>query len=342
VREVWRIIPSEDRGNPGAIATAVRQKHNKIPLFLFNEIDGLVVNDPDFVGTWRSLSDTGQARFLMVGYSAISRLSVLNKPDSPFFHFTEGTNFGNKAIALTALSPSAAEQLLTLLETSELGLRWQNKEQREKAFQLLIEKSYRIPWVLQSYGKLLVEHLEKDRRDTLALDDVKMILKQEGRLVWQYINNIDYSTLGYHGKAKVGPGSFRLILFALARQHYFIGGEQAPIRDPRLRERPALAPGLGFTVAEVQEAVQNIIERLLLGREQTAFEQWFADLDLDQTLQLLTLTLALEPDPFQSDRYGFLLHIVPLELYQEYGEKDPTLDDCIVNEAISFIQSMRK
>jgi hypothetical protein len=63
-----------------------------------------------------------------------------------------------------------------------------------------------------------------------------------------------------------------------------------------LRERSAL--DLGFTVGGAREAVEETMNKLLLGRrERNALENWFKKLDLDQALRLLTLTLALEPDP---------------------------------------------
>jgi hypothetical protein len=207
------------------VAREVRQQ-GKLAIFLFNEVDGLVKHNPSLIQIWRGMNDEGLARFLMVGYSVIGRLGI---PNSPFFHFTEGTHFvGDKAVALTALSPAAAESLLDLLHTSELGLDWRSEAEQKHAYALLLERSYRIPWVLQRYGQLLVQHLERRRSSIITWEDVNTVLSQgqEGNVVWQYINDIDYKSLGYREVQRAVRPGFQLILFTLARKRYFLGGHK--------------------------------------------------------------------------------------------------------------------
>jgi len=236
-----------------------------------------------------------------------------------------------------ALSPPAAERL-DLLETSELGLRWESEEQKRAAYERLLDRSYRIPWVLQRYRQLLVERLERARRDTLTWDDVEHVLEREGDVVWQYMDSIDYGSLGYRGTVRMERRGFELVLYALVRDRYLLGGPKAPIQDPRLRERRALE--LGFTVAEAREIVEETTNQILLGRERTAFRNWFAGLGLEQALRLLTLVL--EPDPDQHDRFAFLLHIYVIELHRRFGAEDPTLDNKILDWGIRFGWSIQQ
>ena len=93
---------------------------------------------------------------------------------------------------------------------------------------------------------------------------------------------------------------------------------------------------------EARSIVQETIRGLLVAREYVAFEHWFDDLDLEEAFRLLTLTLALEPDPESSDRYGFLLHIVPLELYGRWKDDDPTLDNLIIRQAEKLLLTVDK
>jgi hypothetical protein len=307
-----------------------------MPIFLLNEVDGLFEHDLPLVEAWRGMNDIGKARFLMVGYSVINRMSTLGAPDSPFFNFTVGTDFGGKAISLGALSDPAAKELLDLLERGGLGLRWVSEAKKQTAYQELLQRSFCIPWVLQRYGQLLVENLESSRHDRIDYEDVAKMLKVEGGVVWQYIQAIDYSSLGYDKGTQDRVG-FDIVLYTIARNRYFLGEAKVPIQDPRLRERNALDEELGFSVGDAKKIVTETLKELLFPKELQAFQQWFNALPLDQALRQLTLTLALEPDPEQHNRYGFLLHIVPLELYDRYGQADPTLDGLIAEKAAGLL-----
>ena len=313
----------------------------RLPLFLLNEVDRLFADDPDFVLAWRGMHDQGLARFVMVGYSVIGRMSTLGRPDSPFFHFTVGTDFGGKAISLGALSKEAAEGLLDLLESEPLGLRWADEQQKQAAYGKLLDHSYCIPWILQRYGQLLVERLDEERRDYITHQDAVEMIARGGSVAWQYIHSIEYGSLGSATDQMPRVG-LELVLYALARSRYFLGADTPPIKHPRLRERRPLDDELGFTVDEARSIVQETIRGLLVAREYVAFEHWFDDLDLEEAFRLLTLTLALEPDPESSDRYGFLLHIVPLELYGRWKDDDPTLDNLIIRQAEKLLLTVDK
>lgn len=313
------------------LALALKSR-GRLLVLLLNEVDGLAEHDKELLEVFRGLNDRDLARFLFVGYAVIRQLGEIDKP---LFHFTEGLHLGGKAISLAELSPDAAERLLDQLTAPPLGLRWRSAAERKLAHAELLARSYRIPWVLQRYGKMLVEYLEEQRREEIALEDVNRLLHDNGNVVWEYINQIDYTNLGYQGSEKVQKPGFLIILYALARKFYFKGGDSAPIRDPKLPQRRAL--DLGFHSGEVLEAVRESAYMLLKDDERQAFMDWFARLDLNQALKLLTLTLILEPDPVEIERYCFLLHIFPAELYRLHGQNDPTLDNLIIKETVNFL-----
>ena len=311
---------------------AAAQAAGRLPVFLFNEVDELAKRDAGFVASWRGFNDQHQARFVLVGYSVVGSLG---HPRSPFFHFTEGTKLGGKAIVLDALAPAAAEKLLDLLEHSDLELRWRSEDERKAAYRLCLQRSYRIPWVLQRFGQILVEHLENQRRIEITYEDVAQCVERSSGVIWQYVDGIQYQELGRGPNTTGNRPGFRLVLFALARQRYFLGARPA-IHEPRLAERDPLASDLGFTVGDAHRVVKETVLQLLVGREREAVELWLNRLDLPEALRLLTLTLTLEPDPKIQDRYGFLLHILPLELLHRYGDRDPTLDSLIVDQALEL------
>ena len=336
IREALRQVPDDARTAMRNVAHAAR-RIGRLAVFLLNEVDLLAEKDPELVILWRGLNDEGLARFVMVGYSVISRL---NNPGSPFFHFTEGNRLGGRAISLAELTRPAAENLLDLLTESDLGLRWASTEDKAQAYARLLDCSYRIPWVLQRYGQLLVEHLEREKKNDLGLIDVEQLLIAEGQVVWQYIDGIDYQSLDAlrSDDPALRPG-YQLVLFAMARHLYFLGDAQAPIRDPKLQARRPL--DMSFSVGEAHDVVKETLRELLLPRERDVIEAWFDRLDLNQALRLLTLTLTLEPHPRDADRYAFLLHLVPLELRQIHIT-DPTLDSLIVDKAVEFYRRFRE
>ncbi len=307
--------------------------HGKFPVFLLNEIDGL---GETIWERWRALSDQHKARFVMVAYSTVAELGKL---ESPFYNWTLGTHFGGKAIAPSVLSPVAAAKLLGLLTGEELGLRWASGAERP-AHDRLLDRSYRIPWVLQYFAHSLLEQLENDptSHGVITLAHVDSLLQHEGDVVWRTIDSLDYESLGSRTSAAARRPGYQLVLYCLARQRYFLGGSRAPIRDARLIDRSPLAPDLGFTVAEARELVKATLAKLLVERENVAVGRWFDQLELDHALRLLTLTLTLEPDPRETGRYGFLMHILPRELQRRCGEKDPTLDNLIIETALSFLR----
>lgn len=329
------------------------QEPQQLPILMLNEIDLLLERSPTFLASLRAYNDAGSARFLMVGYTLA--LHGLREPGSPLFHFTQGLHHGDKAIALAALDEQPARGLIDLLEVPPLSLSWQGGE-KDAAYALLLDRSYRIPWVLQSYCHALIARLETTQREQLSLNDVGYVVAGGSDVLRQYFDMLEVSVsvravqrqdaashdAGLRPNAPQGArelvkSGLRVVLTALARERYFVSkdaGDPA-IHDPRLARRLPLSGGLGFTVGEARQIVVDTMRELLVGEERRAMAAWFGLLDLLEAFRELTLTLYLEPDPGHDERFGFLLHIYPRELAMTYAA-DPTLDKLFVDQAVEF------
>lgn len=307
------------------------RSQGKLAVFFLNEIDGIATLDRGALEMLRALNDEGLARFVMTGYYIVVHLG---DPKEALFHFSSGPQMGGKAMVLSVLEEAAARRLLGKLQDRQLGLAWASPEDQKAGEDLLLERSYRVPWALQQYAHNLIEHMEKERRVRIRLDDVEQVLAGvKGRVVWDYIDSLDYQKLM---PPKAGgietpafSEAFRLLLYAIARIRYFLGGRYAAVRDERLRYRnPA---EFGFTTAEAIEALNKTLQQLVKPQEFETLRAYFLAFDFDQALRLLTLTLALEPDPAQNGRWMFSLHIVPRELERVRRANDPTLDAFVVD-----------
>lgn len=302
-----------------------------LPIFLLNEVDRLVNDAPDLIGAWRKLHEDHQARFIMVGYVSLLRLE---EAASPLNHFTQGTSARSKAITLTALSPAAAAEILDLLESPELGLSWASTEEKRRAYQLCQKRSFCIPWVLQQMGHHILESLERRREEQLSYDLVEDALSRAGDVVWNYISAIHYHRMGLT-KRPADEHGYKIILYGLVRKKYLLGTHPA-IKDEDLANRNPLGD-FGFTTAEAEDILSDLMSELLLGREFVDLDRWLRELQLGDVLNLMTLTLILEPDPSAANRYAFLMHILPMELVRHYSD-DPTLDNLIIDEAKRFMR----
>ena len=332
----WKGFPHQDLNT---LVDMIREK-GRLPVFLLNEIDDLTKHDENFVFSWRTLNDAKKARFVMVGYNT---LRLLGGPESPFYHFTQGTAYENKAIPLSQLSHESARQIPDQLETSNLALRWQDQKQKELAYRLLLDRSYRIPWVLQSYCQKIVELANERRIDTLTHKLVAELVQEEGSnpLVWQHIENLDYAKFQEDGAKDLAfPYAMKILLYALVRERYLLEGLNAPIRDKKLPARSHHHPPFGFTPVEAKWAVEKAIGKFFLNNEKARVLAYFKAMDIKRALSLMTLTLLVEPSAEDSEHFGFLLHILPIELYRKYGKSDPTLDNEILKLAINLVSEL--
>lgn len=333
----WEAVPHHNL----YLFTEAILKKDKLPVFLINEVDDLAKHDREFLYTWRQLNDHNKARFVMVGYNTWRFLGAAN---SPLFHFTQGNAYENKAISLNQLSETSARRIPDQLEGSRLGLRWESPEQKEEIYRLLLDRSYRIPWVLQSYCQKLVEYLNQNRLDTIDHKMVVNLVTQEGAdsLVWHYIENLDYQEFQADDvKDQAFPYAIKLLLYAVVRERYLLGGTMAPIFDPKLSKRSHQDKPFGFTPSEAYWAMENAMSKILVTNEKTAVFQYFKKMDIKKSLSMMTLTLLVEPTPGDSEQFGFLLHILPKELHRKFSQKDPTLDNKILNLAIDLVRHIQ-
>ncbi len=312
---------------------AYHRARDELPVLLLNEVDRLYQGDTDFIRFLRGLDASGRARFVLVAYASALDLRRVKEP---LFNMTAGLHYNGRATCLTALSEEAARDLLALLEAEPLSLEWRTPAEKRHGIQRLLNRSYRVPWALQILAERLVRRLEAQGRDVLTEDDVEHVLDGAGPLVWNELQQIDYKHLGFPQATDAhGPG-MKLVLYALARERYFLG--EAPVRRRNLDGVEPLS--LGFTVGEARTIVTRVIDKVLTKEERIRVRRWFERLDLDEALRLLTLTLALEPDPNQGDRYAFLLHALPIELERQFGQEDPLLDSLLIDTALAFLENL--
>lgn len=347
------LIDQEPAGAGDLLDTVIHsvRASGRTPLFLLNEADKLLYGDRAFVSRLRSLHETGQARFVFVGYA--SALQELKNPNSPLYNFTEGIRPGERAITLRELDEVAATRLIDLLET-RVGLTWWNEKEKREGVRLLLDHSYRIPWFLQTLCHAVCEHLDDKRESRIRRQHIEAVIKQEASTLWSELEKVDYGRLlqsdgvtrdqaAHNGPAGVRrsdellSAAIPMVITAVARKLYFQArpGLLRPIDDPRLQQRSPLEPSLSFTVGEAREIVTQTLGELLLTHERVRIQPWLARMPLADIFGALTLTLILEPDPNTAERFGFFLHLYPRELRRHY-EADVRLDTVFTDRAREF------
>lgn len=321
------------------LADRARQQGRMLVLLL-NEIDGLVEQHPTFVAQLRSLHEAHLVRYVMVGYGPV--LHRLRDVSGPLWNFTQGDHLSGKALFLTALEREPAQELVSKLEAPPLELRWRSSDERTRGIHRLLERSYRIPWLLQHLCHRLVAHLERAGRDELWEEDVDAVTQERDNAVWEELQRIDPRYLGL-GAAEAAQEGIRLVLLCMARQRYFLPTGEAPIMPRILRPGPLPEPlDLGFSVDDACDGVEAACRQLLFPQEQAQVLSWLRSVDLEVAFRTLTLTLMLEPDPMDSRRFAFLLHIYPQELKRRFFEADPALDGAAVEQVNAFLKALMK
>jgi S1-C subfamily serine protease len=314
---------------------------SKLPVFLLNEIDSLLVHAPTLFAQIRALDENGRARFLMVGYTAA--LAACHDVRSPFFSFVSGLDFGFRALWLGELSEDAARRLIDVLEGDELGLRW-NKDDKEPGSRLLLQASYRIPWLVQSLCHRVVERLDEDGRDVIFASDVESIVSTDGSAVESYFAHIPRGIVTALAP-ELSPydpwKSIQLLLLAVARQRYFLAGPFTESRWIDYNTLDTVSPAgsdLGFTVVEAQRLAMEAIEDMLPAPDVRRVAELWRAVELHDAFRALTLSMMLQPDPDQGDRFGFFRHIYPQSLARLAGDTgDPTLDRMLVEKLVEVL-----
>ena len=326
LRDQLRTHLDASAGYPsGSAAELVRaivyraQEEKRTAVFLLNEVDGLLEGDRPFVEAMRGVSETFGARFVMVGYATASR--ELRRVMSPFYHMTAGQggdNEGQKAFNLSELRTGEALDLVDKLEQPPLGLRWESEEERRQGRDLILELTYRIPWVIQSLCARLVGLLDDERRAVLRLDDVRRVARRNHPVLGA-LERTDFAELVGRKDDVVVDRAARFVLLALARARYF--DARRIIDDPRLARRSP--SDLSFTNRQAREIVARELAAVCSAEEAGRLDRFFREFDLEALLRGLCLTLILSPTgeaaTAYAEAYCFQNHIYPMELQRTSG-----------------------
>lgn len=319
----------------------------RMPVLLLNEIDDLVVFGNAGIAAvkrLRSLHDQNVARLVMTGYKIA--LDAARGPLAPFFNFAEAGNRPSM-ILLGPFEYSAAQELVATLTRPPLSLRWARGFEIHGVSQI-IERSYRVPWLLQQMLHALLERLDFQQRSVIVQDDIQHVVDQVGDQIWNYFRNIRYDELtagpyrtavfrerSQGASSDLARDGIFLVLTALARQLYFLGQNPAIIDSRRLAVSPRDS-GLVFSPADATSALERTMKQLLLAPEREALNSWIRQIDFGAVMESLTLTMMLESVSGAGNLYQFSNHIFPKELRRRQRPDDPRLDHFFVREAADF------
>ncbi len=293
------------------LSTAARRR-GAVPVFFLNEIDGLLAHDLPFLERLRGLSEENDgARLVMVGYHLVAE--SLDDSRSPFFHWTTG-RLSEKAFNLAELSDEEALELVDRLESPPLSLSWDSAQERERGRHLILDLSYRIPWVIQQICARLVRLLDEERRINLRADDLRRVTVSD-RPVLRELERTDFASLvGRPPGEPVTNLLARALVLAMTNDLYF--HDRPAAANPRIQdESPAFH---AFTSAEARETLDRQIRGLFGREERTRVQAALGAFPIDRLLRNLCLTLYLAPVEGSSGggepRFCFRNHIYPLEL----------------------------
>lgn len=317
-RALERLAPQESgpAASPSALIdrlVAGAWERGKLPIFFFNEIDMILQSDPDFLRLLRGFHDSARARFLMTGY--LQAGSAQGDPHSPLYHWTSSPD-GRGFFVLGELGDAAAEEIIGLLEKPPLALEWESEAEKQRGVQLMIERSYRIPHLLQSICLQLIRQLDERKAYKLRARDVELAIRGTGSSAWDHVQRIQLGKFIPQIKPEEkGRLLAELLLLTAVKRLYYQGAAPA-IRDPHLRQRDPRT--LSFEATDLRRWFPEVLRSLLLTREIENAEQLLAQANLDDLLQGCSLTLILAFDPAaESRRFYFQSHLYPLETQRQ-------------------------
>jgi hypothetical protein len=293
-------------------------------VFLINEIDGLLEEDPRFLSLLRGMADASEAAFVLVGYA--TAVAACRDPWGPLYHFTSGYP-GSKAFRLSVLEAEETGEIMRWLEEPPLGLSWATPRDRTQALSLLQECAYGIPWFLQQVCARLVERLERQAAWLLRADDLRAVLAaEEGEsALLGHLHATNFSLLMKKPRerrdlrAVMTPEdralnlAIRALLLAAVGRIYFAETRDthfwSGLRD--LDERT-----LAFTPEEARNWLNEEVDAHLNAREKRRVQRYLRAFPIEDLLSHLCLTLFLVPadEDLVLPRYAFLKHIYPIEL----------------------------
>lgn len=301
-----------------------------MPVLMVNEIDGLLQHAPQLIQQLRARHEAQRMRFVFVGYTPA--LWALEDIESPLFHFTSGQD--DRAFVLGPLETEDCRQLLAKLTAEPLALQWVDAKHRAVGEDLLIEASWRVPWVLQDLCHALVLRMHGERRTLLELEDVRQVLARRPAFL-ERLERFDLASAmrgqTKHNENEARTGG-RLLLLLLASERYRDLQKNSSWADIAARDARTLA----FTAADAIELWHAGLRRLpLLDRERDRMVAWIRRVPLESFLSALTLSLILAPTRSGAGEYAwfFQSHIYPMELYKDAERRHRSLDDRILEYA---------
>jgi len=332
-------LPAAEReaslGIEDLLARLVDEAHDagRLPIIVFNEIDNLVVHDPEFFWHLRRLHETGRARFLLIGYLHHAA-KACNDPSSALYRWTSGPG-GASYLTLAELSESAARDLLNVLEQPPLALAWESGEQKQDSLRLILGRTYRIPLLIQAVCKRLVQRVLDRRRYFLRYDDVLAVLEEGGLSALANIGTYDPEKILPELPPDVADDFIDLAL-AVAAKHTYFEGPEALIHDPDLLERDARLTT--FSANDVHDWLLETLPKVLFPKEVEVARRKLEEIHMRELLFALTLTPILSLIP-PGEEFFFQLHLYPREvsLQLEAGE---TIEDRILKRLLSFARSL--
>ncbi|HEX7182766.1 MAG TPA: ATP-binding protein [Thermoanaerobaculia bacterium] len=285
------------------------QRSGRLPVVLINEIDSLVIEDPPFLGALRGSSDEAGVRFVITGFNAARQAAE----EGVFRHWVHGLG-DEPAVVLGPLEHEAALELLDQLERPGLGFRW-GYQARNPARELILERTYRLPWLLQALCFRLVQVLAESGRGELTLDDVSTVLDSYPRL-WETLE----SQIEGASRALGRPAAALAVRFAL---HAFVIDRWLSEAGP--------AP---FDARQIPSIVFDALSRLSIATpESERLRGYLADFpfrDMAFLLSDVTLLLRRRVEPSEpSVEYSFFEGIYPKELLREVGGYEGVMDRLI-------------
>jgi len=299
------------------------------PVFLLNEIDKVLGKDPDFLASLRGLHDSSNAHFVMTGYTQAA--AACDDPQSPFYHWMASPD-RRKYLALGELSHRAAEKIIGILEAEPLALSWASPREKTEGVQLILDRSYRIPYLVQTICLGLVERLEERQDYRLTLEDVAAVVNDHDVAAWQHVEKVDLAySLPALGEKELARTLARLMLYT-AMQNLYFKGSPAPIHDPHLAQREPKS--LHFSQDLVRKWLPEPLKRLLVRNEYEEAYRLINELDIERALSALSLTFVLSYDP-AAGRYYFPGHLYPREL-QRHLRPGELIEDHIVELVLRF------
>ncbi len=270
-------------------------------------------------------------RLVLVGYGPVAW--HLSNPSSPLYHLTTGIG-GSAFVELSILEPDAARVLVDRLTAPPLALVWETRADETRGVQELLDRTYRVPWVLQSVCGTLVERLAGAGRGTIRLDDVRRALERVSLM--DDLERVDFALLLGVGRRQrdLARAGGLWILRLLVVQRYF-----APPRlVDQLGQRLVSSVEASFTLVEAREWLRRDLARADLGgAKRTAIERWLADQDLGRLFHGLALTLVLaEVERDGSKAFWFRDHIYPRERRRLAGRGGRSAEDLVGDARTAF------